>query len=68
MIPGRTESSAPTNPQPGGAMWASPPTHNMKVQQDGASRTPPPTHNMKVQQDGESRTPPPTKILSFIGA
>ena len=25
----------------GGAMWASPPTHSMKLQQDGASRTPP---------------------------
>ena len=27
----------------GGAMWASPPTRSMKVQQGGASRTPPPT-------------------------
>lgn len=38
-------------------MWASPPTHNMKLQQDGASRTPPPTHNTKLQQDGASSTP-----------
>ncbi len=41
----------------GGAMWASPPTHNMKLQQDGASRTPPPTRIMKLQQDGASSTP-----------
>lgn len=38
-------------------MWASPPMHNMKLQQDGASRTPPPTRIMKLQQDGASSTP-----------
>ena len=37
----------------GGAMWASPPTRIMKLQQDGASRTPPPTkfYHLSVRRD-----------------
>ena len=47
----------------GGAMWASPPTRNMKLQQDGASRTPPPTKFYHSSVRRGRRPCPPAKFV-----
>ena len=63
-VPSRADRVVrPYNSVTGGAMWASPPTHNMKLQQDGASRAPPPTKFYHSSVRKGRRPCPPAKFV-----
>ena len=63
-VPSRADRVVrPYNSATGGAMWASPPTRNMKLQQNGASRTPPPTKFYHSSVRRGRRPCPPAKFV-----